>query len=102
MKKEFYSFEQMFEYLKENNSAIVSIYGYGEYNKIYNLYHNRGKFADKKGFNLMSNFTNYKVGLAIVKKMFKECGCMTCSVVDFSDKRMQDAFNYNNFLRMKL
>ena len=50
----------------------------------------------------MTNFTNYKVGLATFKSIFKECGSMTCVIVDFSDKRMQDAFNYNNFLRMKL
>ena len=102
MKKEFYSFDAMMLFLNENKGEIISISGYGRYNKVHNLYFNRGKFAEKKGFNLMANFTNYKVGLATFKSMFKECGSMTCVVVDFSDKRMQDAFNYNNFLKMKL
>ena len=102
MKKEFYSFDQMMLFLNENKGEIISISGYGRYNKVHNLYFNRGKFAEKKGFNLMTNFTKYKVGLPTIKSIFKECGSMTCVIVDFSDKRMQDAFNYNNFLKMKL
>ena len=102
MKKEFYSFDQMLTYLNENKNEIISLSGYGHNNNVHNLYFNRGKFAEKKVFNLMSNFTKYKVGLSTVKSIFKQCGSMTCYVVDFSDKIMQDAFNYNNFLKMKL
>lgn len=102
MKKEFYSFDSMMLFLNENKVEVISISGYGRYNKVHNLYFNRCKFAEKKGFNLMANFTSYKVGQPTIKSIFKECGSMTCTIVDFSDKRIQDAFNYNNFLRMKL
>ena len=49
MKKEFYSFDQMMLFLNENKGEIISISGYGRYNKVHNLYFNRGKFAEKKG-----------------------------------------------------
>ena len=100
--KEFYSIDLLIEFLRNNKDSVFTISGYADNNSRYNLMYYNGKFAENKVFNLCANFSKYKIGIASFKHMFKACGSMRVNKMDFSDKRISDFFNYENFKKMKL
>ena len=100
--KEFYSIDLLIEFLRNNRDSVFTISGEGFNNSIYNLMYFNGKFAENKVFNLCANFTKYTIGIATFRRMFKACGSMQVKQMDFSDKRISDVFNYENFKKMKL
>jgi len=99
MKNEVYSYESLMNELKESDKIVrISCYT-NDMGHPLNFMYYKGKFCEYHGFNLCANFVNYKIEVPTIKSVFKKCASLKLSEMDFSDERMKNAFNYDNFIK---
>jgi len=101
MKKEVYSYESLINELKITDSIILISGYYSDSNTRINLMYYKGIFCIHKGFNLNTNFTMYKIGIATVKAHFKKCGSFLIQNLNIEDDSVRKAYCYDNFIKNK-
>jgi len=99
--KEVYSIKSLNDILSKTD-GVVRISGYDKNNDNirFNFLYHDGKFAENKGFNLSANFEKHQVTKLGIKNAFNKSGSFVLNEMDFTDKKMREATNYDNFMKI--